>query len=50
LLRVRNATRRGAYYFVEASVGAGSGTVVRKVAGLGYRLSVSLVKKKPARR
>jgi hypothetical protein len=46
LLRVKNSTRRGAYYYVEASVGAGSGTVVRKVAGLKYRLSVSLVKKK----
>ena len=51
LLRVKNPTRRGAYYYVEASVGAGNGTVVRKVAGLRYRLSVSLVKKKkPARR
>jgi hypothetical protein len=51
LLRVRNSTRRGAYYYVEASVGAGNGTVVRKVARLRYRLSVSLVKKKkPARR
>jgi len=49
LLRVKNSTRRGAYYYVEASVGAGSGTVVRKVAGLRYRLSVSLVKKKRAR-
>ncbi len=51
VLRVKNPTRRGAYYYVEASVGAGNGTVVRKVAGLRYRLSVSLVKKKkPARR
>ncbi len=50
-LRVRNTAKRGAYYYVEASVGTGSGTVVRKAAGLGYRLSVSLVKKKkPARR
>ncbi len=50
-LRVRNTARRGAYYYVEASVGTGNGTVVRKVAGLGYRLSISLVKKKkPARR
>jgi hypothetical protein len=45
-LRLENTTRRGAYYYVEASVGAGSGTVVRKAAGLSYRLSVSLVKKK----
>ena len=51
VLRVKNSARRGAYYYVEASVGAGNGTVVRKVAGLKYRLSVSLVKKKkPARR
>jgi hypothetical protein len=50
-LRVKNTTKRGAYYYVEASVGTGSGTVVRKVAGLGYRVSISLVKKKkPARR
>ena len=45
-LRVKNTARLGAYYYVEASVGTGSGTVVRKVAGLGYRLSISLVKKK----
>ena len=50
VLRVNNPTRRGAYYYVEASVGAGNGTVVRKVAGLKYRLSVSLIKKRPARR
>jgi hypothetical protein len=49
-LRVKNTTRRGSYYYVEASVGAGSGTVVRKVAGLGYRLSVSIVKTKISRR
>ena len=49
-LRLKNTARRGAYYYVEASVGAGSGSVVRKVAGLGYRLSVSLVKKKKPRR
>ena len=49
-LRVKNTARRGDYYYVEASVGTGSGTVVRKAAGLGYRLSVSLVKKNPARR
>ena len=51
LLRVKNSTTRGAFHYIEASVGAGSGTVVRKVAGLGYRLSISPVKKKkPARR
>jgi hypothetical protein len=49
-LRVKNTARRGAYYYVEASVGAGSGTVVRKVAGLGYRLSVSIVKPKKSSR
>lgn len=49
-LRLKNTTRRGAYYYVEASVGAGSGTVVRKVAGLSYRVSVSLVKKKRSAR
>lgn len=45
-LRLKNSTRHGAYYYLEASVGAGSGTVVRRVAGLSYRVSVSLVKKK----
>jgi hypothetical protein len=49
-LRVKNSTPRGGFYYVEASVGAGSGTVVRKVAGLGYRLSVSIVKKKKTSR
>jgi hypothetical protein len=49
-LRVKNPARKGAYYYVEASVAAGSGNVVRRVAGLGYRLSVSIVKTKPARR
>jgi hypothetical protein len=48
-LRVKNTSRRSAYYYVEASVGTGSGNVVRKVAGLGYRLSISVVKKKLAR-
>jgi subtilisin family serine protease len=43
-LRVRNPAKRGAYFYVEASVGAGSGTVVRQVAGLRYTLSVSTVK------
>ncbi|MEK6274202.1 MAG: S8 family serine peptidase [Actinomycetota bacterium] len=45
-LRVKNPARLGSYYYVEASVGTGSGTVVRKVAGLGYRVSISLVRKK----
>ena len=50
LLRVKNTGRRGAYYYAEASVGAGNGTVVRRAAGIGYRLSVSIVKTKTARR
>jgi subtilisin family serine protease len=43
-LRVRNPARKGAYFYVEASVGSGSGNVVRRVAGLRYTLSVSIVK------
>ena len=43
-LRVRNPAKKGAYFYVEASVGASSGNVVRKVAGLRYTLSVSTVK------
>ena len=50
LLRVKNTTRRGTYYYAEAYVGAGNGTVVRRVAGLGYRISVAIVKTKRARR
>jgi hypothetical protein len=50
LLRVKNTGRRGAYYYAEASVGGGSGSGVRRAAGIGYRLSVSIVKTKPARR
>jgi hypothetical protein len=46
LLRVKNTGRRGAYYYAEASVGGGSGTGVRRAAGIGYRLSVSIVKTK----
>ena len=49
-VRVKNPAKRGDYYYVEAYVGAGNGTVTRKAAGLGYRLSISLVKKKTARR
>ena len=49
-LRVKNTSRAGAYYYAEASVGAGNGTVVRRAAGIGYRLSVSIVKTKTARR
>jgi len=49
LLRVKNTGRRGAYYYAEASVGR-SGATVRRAAGIGYRLSVSIVRTKPARR
>ena len=42
-LRVRNRAKKGAYFYVEASVGAGGGSAVRKVAGLRYKLSVSIV-------
>jgi subtilisin family serine protease len=45
-LRVKNPAKQGAYFYVEASVGAGGGNVVRKVAGLRYTLSVSIVKPK----
>jgi hypothetical protein len=48
-LRVKNTGRAGSYYYVEAA-GGNSGTVVRRVAGLGYGLSVSIVKTKTARR
>lgn len=50
LLRVKNPAKLGAYYYVEASVGTSSGNVVRKAAGLGYRVSISLVKKKKSAR
>ena len=49
-LRVANQTKAGAYYYVDASVGTGNGNVVRRVAALGYKLSVATVKTKPARR
>jgi Subtilase family len=45
-LRVKNRARKGGYFYVEASVGAGSGNVVRRVGGLRYTLSVSIVKPK----
>ncbi len=50
VLRVKNTSRRGAFHYAEAYVGASSGTVVRRVAGLRYRISVSIVKTKRARR
>jgi subtilisin family serine protease len=43
-LRVKNRARKGAYFYVEASVGAGGGSAVRKVAGIRYSLAVSIVK------
>jgi subtilisin family serine protease len=46
-LRVKNRAKKGAYFYVEASVGAGSGNVARKVAGLRYALSASIVKTAP---
>jgi hypothetical protein len=52
VVRVKNKNRRGAYYYAEAYVGSGNGSVVRKPAGVGYKLTVTNVKpkKKPARR
>ena len=49
-LRVKNTARKGAYFYAEAYVGAGSGNVSRPVAGIGYKVAVSIVKTKPARR
>jgi hypothetical protein len=49
-LRVKNRRRKGAYFYLEASVGAGGGSVTRKVAGLKYGLAVSIVKPKATRR
>jgi hypothetical protein len=49
-VRVKNTAKRGDYYYVEAYVGTGNGTVTRKAGGLGYRLSISLVKKKKTAR
>ena len=43
-LRIRNKLRKGAYYYVEAYVGAG-GSASRPVAGAGYRIAVSIVTK-----
>jgi hypothetical protein len=43
-LRVRNRARKGAYFYAEASVGAGGGSAVRTVGGLKYSLGVSIVK------
>jgi subtilisin family serine protease len=43
-LRVRNRARKGAYFYVEASIGAGGGSAARKVAGIKYSLGVSIVK------
>jgi hypothetical protein len=44
-LRVRNPGRKGAYFYVEASVGAGGGSAARTVAGIKYSLAVSIVKR-----
>jgi subtilisin family serine protease len=42
-LRVKNRAKKGAYFYVEAFVGAGGGSAVRKLTGLRYKLSVSIV-------
>jgi hypothetical protein len=49
LVSVKNKSRRGAYFYAEATVGGGTGNVARRVTGIGYRLSVSIVRTKPAR-
>ena len=49
-LRLKNTGRKGAYYYVEAYVGTGGGSVSRPVAGVGYRIAVSIVRTKTARR
>jgi Subtilase family len=49
-LRVKNPARKGAYFYVEASVAAGGRSADRKVAALKYGLAVSIVKPSPARR
>jgi hypothetical protein len=43
-LRVRNTSAKGAYFYVEASVAGAGGNRSRHVAGVGYRLAVSIVK------
>lgn len=49
-LRVKNTAKKGAYFYVEAYIGSGSGSVSRPVAGIGYKVAVSIVKTKRARR
>jgi Subtilase family len=49
-LRVRNSAKKGAFFYVEAYVGAGGGNATRQVAGVDYKLAVSIFKPKPARR
>jgi hypothetical protein len=49
LVRVKNTSRRGSYYYAEASVGTGTGNITRRVAGLGYRISVSILKRSARR-
>jgi subtilisin family serine protease len=43
-LRVKNTGAKGAYFYVEASAAGGGGNRSRHVAGIGYRLAVSIVK------
>jgi hypothetical protein len=49
VVRVRNTGRRGAYHYVEVSAGAGIVSPVRRIGGIGYRVSVTTAKL-PARR
>jgi hypothetical protein len=49
-VRVKNPSKHGDYFYIEAYVGAGNGTVTRKAAGLSYKASISLVKKKKSSR
>jgi hypothetical protein len=45
-MRVRNRGKRGAYFYVEASFGKGSGGGARRAQGFDYRLSASILTRK----
>jgi Subtilase family len=47
-VRLRNTSRRGSFYYVEAS--AGNVARTRRIGGIGYRLSVTTAKLKPPAR
>jgi Subtilase family len=49
-VRVRNVGRRGSYYYVEAYAGMGRVAPLRRIGGIGYRLSVTTAALKRARR